>query len=56
MSTSFEDFLNAEVNEILRSMDDECRCDPIQRRQKALVWIEENADSFRKSWDDIHNN
>ncbi len=50
MSDGFKEFVKAEVEEILASMDEECRKDPKQCSEKAIQWIEENAKEFRKQW------
>lgn len=50
MDNGFKEFLAAEVNEIMNSMDDVCRQDPELCRRMAFEWIEKNADMFRKKW------
>ena len=50
MDDGFKEFLSAEVNEIMNSMDDVCRRDPELCRRMAFEWIEKNADVFRKKW------
>jgi hypothetical protein len=55
MSEQFHEFMAAEVNEILQSMDDECRRDPERLRQNAMVWIENNAAGFRNRWNASHS-
>ncbi|MFW5775371.1 MAG: hypothetical protein ACOCW2_03695 [Chitinivibrionales bacterium] len=50
MTDIFDRFIKAERQEIMRSMDEECRKDPIRFRQWTLSWVEENAESFRQKW------
>lgn len=50
MANNFRDFVEAELKEILDSMDEECRNDPQLCRQVALEWIEKNAKLFRMRW------
>lgn len=50
MEDTFDRFIQDQLHEIMRSMDEECRSDPIRCRQKALDWISENAESYRKKW------
>ena len=50
MEDGFKEFLSAEVNEIMNSMDEACRRDPELCRRMTFDWIERNADVFRKKW------
>ncbi len=50
MSDSFKEFVEAEVCEILNSMDEKCRRNPELNRISAIEWIEKNAENFRKEW------
>jgi hypothetical protein len=54
MNEKFYEFMTAEVNEILASMDDECRQNPELLRQRAIYWIEQNAAGFREQWNQVH--
>ncbi|MBD3346989.1 MAG: hypothetical protein GF401_18195 [Chitinivibrionales bacterium] len=51
MTDGFKNFLRAEVDTILASMDDDARHDPCRCTAKALGWIEKNAARFRKDWE-----
>ncbi len=50
MANAFREFVEAEVNEIMSSMDERCRKDPDLCRKVAIEWIEKNAEVFRKQW------
>ena len=50
MSENFEEFVKAEIREILASMDENCLNDPKLCSKKAIEWIEENAKKFREQW------
>lgn len=50
MPDSFKEFVEAEVNEIMSSMDEMCLQDPELRRRVAIEWIEKNAEGFREQW------
>lgn len=52
MSDSFEKFMEAEINEILNSMNEQCRSDPESCRKIAIEWIENNAKNFRQKWNE----
>ena len=52
MSDSFRDYIEAEIDEILNSMDEQCRQDPELCRKSAIEWIEKNAEFFRKRWNE----
>jgi hypothetical protein len=54
MADFFRDFIEAEVHSMLEEMGDDCRNDPLLRREKALDWIERNAADFRINWDKRH--
>lgn len=50
MSDGFKEFVEAEIKEILASMDEKCRQDPKLCCKKAIEWIEDNAKKFRDQW------
>lgn len=50
MSNDFREFVEAEVKEILSSMDEKSRKNPKLRGEKAIQWIDENAEKFREQW------
>ena len=50
MSDPFREYVEAEINEIMSSMDERCRHDPELCRKSAIEWIEKNAEYFRKQW------
>jgi len=50
MEDGFKEFLAAEVNEIMSSMDDVCRQNPELCRRLTFDWIEKNAEVFRSKW------
>ena len=50
MSDGFKEFVEAEVKEILASMEEKCRQDPKVCSKKAIEWIEYNAKKFREQW------
>ena len=52
MSDPFREYIEAEINEIMSSMDERCRQDPELCRKSAIEWIEKNAEFFRKQWNE----
>ena len=52
MSDSFRNYIEAEIDEIMNSMDERCRRDPELCRKSAIEWIEKNAEFFRKQWNE----
>ncbi len=50
MSESFSEFVQAELQEIMNSMDERCRKDPELCCRVAMEWIEKNAKMFREEW------
>ncbi len=50
MGDCFKEFLDAEIKEILASMDSRCRENPKLCSELAMKWIEEHAEEFRKKW------
>lgn len=56
MSDSFEKFMDAEIKEILNSMDEQCRKDPESCKKVAIEWIEKNAERFRQRWNAKNKN
>lgn len=52
MHETFKDYVEAEVTEMLRSMDEKTRCNERKRRLSALAWVRKNAEMFRKKWED----
>jgi len=50
MSEDFGQFLKAEIDAILSSMDEQSRSDPEQCTSRAIDWIEKNAGRFRDEW------
>jgi len=50
MSEDFGQFLKAEIDAILSSMDEQSRSDPEQCTIMAIDWIEKNAGRFRDEW------
>jgi hypothetical protein len=54
MGNDFQEFLQAEVEAMLSSMDEDCRCDPQSRCRAAMVWISRNAERFRAEWERSH--
>ncbi len=51
MADAFREYVEAELQEIMNSMDERCRKDPDRCRQVAIEWIEKNAKVFREQWD-----
>ena len=51
MSDSMKEFLDAEIREIVGTMDEISLCDPELLQQRTLEWIEKNAEHFRNHWD-----
>ncbi len=51
MGGNFKDYIEAQASEILRSVDDDVKCDPDRFRQEAIAWIEKNAEGFRQRWE-----
>jgi hypothetical protein len=51
MSDPFREYIEAEIHEIMCSMDEECRRNPELCRTNAIEWIEKNAEYFREQWD-----
>ena len=52
MSDPFREYIEAEVDEIMSSMDERCRQDPELCSKNAIEWIEKNAEFFRKQWNE----
>lgn len=52
MSDPFRDYIEAEIDEIMSSMDERCRQDPELFSKSAIEWIEKNAEFFRKQWNE----
>ena len=50
MPDPFREYIEAEVDEIMNSMDERCRQDPDLCRKNAIEWIEKNAEFFRRQW------
>lgn len=50
-SDFFREYIEAELDEMLDSMDERCRQDPELCRKSAIEWIEKNAECFRNHWD-----
>ena len=50
MDDPFKEFLEAELHEIMDSMDERCRKDPELCCRIAIEWIEKNAKMFREEW------
>lgn len=50
MVDAFKEFVEAELREIMASMDEQCRQDPEMCRKVAIEWIEKNAKLFRDQW------
>jgi DNA-binding transcriptional MerR regulator len=51
MRERFRRFIEDEIGEILRSMDEECRLDPQRRSRAAMEWIALHAKAFREEWE-----
>ncbi|MBD3420987.1 MAG: hypothetical protein GF398_12780 [Chitinivibrionales bacterium] len=54
MPNAFKEFLEAEIGEMLASMDEGSRQDPELRVHKAIEWIDRNAARFREEWMRAH--
>ncbi len=52
MADAFREFVEAELHEIMDSMDERSRKDPERCRRVAIEWIEKNAKIFREQWDE----
>ena len=50
MNDNFREFVEAEIKEILASIDEKSRQDPKLCSKRAIKWIEENAGKFREQW------
>jgi hypothetical protein len=54
MAETFRRFIEAEIEEILNSMDDDCRLDPQRCSCAAMEWISHHAKAFREEWERKH--
>ncbi|MBD3314369.1 MAG: hypothetical protein GF344_01165 [Chitinivibrionales bacterium] len=55
VTDTFHRFIEAEINEIMRSMDDESRLDPNLCSRAAMEWISRHAKAFREKWNKEHS-
>ena len=45
-------YIQAEIKEIMNSMDEKSRKDPELVKKSAINWIRSNAERFRREWED----
>ncbi|MFW5959500.1 MAG: hypothetical protein ACOCSE_00100 [Chitinivibrionales bacterium] len=51
--SDLKQYIEAEIKEILNSMDEKSRQDPELIRLSAMKWIKNNAENFRREWESI---
>ncbi len=49
--SDLKQYIEAEIKEILSSMDERSRQDPELIRLNAMKWIKNNAENFRREWE-----
>jgi hypothetical protein len=52
MMSGFEEFVTAEIREMMAAMDNDSRGDAEAFRRKAQSWVEQNAITFRQRWNE----